>query len=244
MTRRALRLLEEDDRVGVIVLISKPGDAAVMEGLHAQLRGNRKPVIACLLGHTREPEGAVRYANTLTDAAAMAAEARGVSPAPDDGDKADVRHHPGFHSRVYGLFAGGTLCSEAAQVLDGMGVPNTLIDLGADRYTRGRAHPMIDPRFRASLLPDVGRHGDAGALLLDIILGDLAHLDPAGALLPALEELRATAALPVLAVLVGTERDPQGLRRQREILEDAGVHVFASNARAAASAGELVGGGL
>jgi FdrA protein len=244
MTLRALHMLEEDDRVGVIVLISKPADTAVMEALHREMRGSRKPVIACLLGHAREPEGTVRYARTLTDAAALAAETMGASLDSGGGEVAGMSHHPSFHSRVYGLFAGGTLCSEAAQLLDGMGVPNALVDLGADRYTLGRAHPMIDPRFRASLLPDVGRHGDAGAVLLDVVLGDLAHPDPAGALVPALEELRATAVLPVLAVLVGTERDPQGLRQQRETLENAGAHVFASNARAAASAGALMGGGL
>ena len=244
MTRKALRLLQEDDAVKVILLISKPAGAGVADALHQDLRASTKPVIACLLGTRREPEGAVRYAGTLTYAAEMAARMLGLPFVLPDDDAAQAQRPPGFHSRVYGLFSGGTLSSEAAQVLDALGVPHTLVDLGADRYTRGRAHPMIDPRFRASLVPDTGRHGDAGAVLLDVVLGDLAHPDPAGALLPAIEELRSTTDLPVLAVLVGTRRDPQGLARQRELLEDAGVRVFASNARAAAAAGAIVGGGV
>jgi FdrA protein len=248
MTRRALHLLEEDVATEVIVLISKPADAAVADALHHDLRASRKPVVACLLGTVREPEGAVRYARTLSEAAGMAAEALGVALDSTD-EEPPARRHAGFHSRVYGLFTGGTLSTEAAGVLEEMGVPHALVDLGADEYTRGRAHPMIDPRFRASLLPDIGRHGDAGALLLDVVLGDLAHPDPAGALVPAVEDLRATgwsqeagSTLPILAVLVGTRRDPQNLQRQREILESAGMRVFTSNAHAAAAAGALVGG--
>jgi FdrA protein len=136
---------------------------------------------------------------------------------------------------VRGLYTGGTLCSEAGQVLDALGVRHELTDLGADEYTRGRAHPIIDPRLRNTMLEAVHNRDDVGAVLLDVILGDLAHPDPAGALLPALE----TVSVPVVAVLVGAEGDPQGLARQRSLLEGAGVSVFISNSEAARAAGAV-----
>lgn len=265
MTRRALRLLAADDTVDVIAVISKPSDAAAVRSLRQELTDLGKPVVACLLGgyrgalwamgdddHAQGSPGAplVRYARTLTDAAGWICGRLGATIPKSWKEIAVERRHAGFHSRVYGLFTGGTLAAEAGQILDGMGVPHALVDLGADRYTQGRAHPMIDPRLRASLIGDVVRHGDAGALLVDVILGDLAHPDPAGALLEGLAELGPRSGMtqgvaqrvPVIAVLVGARHDPQDLRRQRSVLEEAGIRVFASNAQASAAAGALVGG--
>lgn len=242
MTRRALRLLDADDGVEVILLISKPPHTAVARQLHDDLRSLRTPSVACLLGARDRDEGSVRYASTLTEAAEVAARILGKPAGVPPSEVEAPRRHASFRSYAYGLFAGGTLRDEAAQILLAAGVPHRLVDLGGDEYTRGRAHPMIDGRLRASILADVGRHDDAGALLLDVILGDLAHPDPAGALLPALHDLRAYSDLPVFATLVGTRRDPQGLERQRAALAAAGVQVFSSNARAAESAAAAVGG--
>jgi FdrA protein len=252
MTRRALRLLEADGEVEIIALISKPADAETAAQLHQDLLALSKPVVACLLGKTPPDEGAVRYARTLTESAALIVdpsplylvqyplEGRGGEggagrmspPRPSEG----VLDQAGVRGRVYGLFAGGTLCTEAQQVLDAMGAAHHLVDLGDDKYTRGRAHPIIDARLRVSMLAELAERQDAVAVLLDVILGDLAHPDPAGALRPALE---AIGPLPVFAVLVGSRADPQGLERQRLILEEAGARVFASNAEAAAAAGVI-----
>jgi FdrA protein len=242
MTRRALRMLEEDDTVAAIAVVSKPADAGVAHQLHEDLLTLTKPVAVCLLGASGESTERVRYASTLTDLARIVGVMVGGALSTGEPDPPLERQHAGFRSRVYGLYSGGTLCSEAGQILDRMNVIHTLVDMGSDRFTRGRAHPMIDPRLRASTLADVARHGDAGALLIDVVLGDLAHPDPAGALVPALQELRSYSDMPLFAVLVGTRRDPQGLERQRQILEDADVRVFAGNAHAAAAAGAVLGG--
>jgi FdrA protein len=146
---------------------------------------------------------------------------------------------------VHGLFAGGTLCSEAAQVLDSMGVAHHLIDLGADEYTQGRAHPIIDPRLRVSMLADLAGQEEVGVVLFDVILGDLAHPNPAAALEPSLASLRQgpIGTRPaVVATLIGTRKDPQGLKKQRTILERAGAQVFPSNAQAASVSGNLARG--
>ena len=98
-----------------------------------------------------------------------------------------------------GLYTGGTLCYEAMQVLRNYIGPvysnialqpeyrlddrscsreNTLIDLGDDRFTRGRAHPMIDPELRNRRLLEEADVGDVAVLLLDLVLGFGSHGDP------------------------------------------------------------------
>jgi FdrA protein len=237
MTRRGVAALKADASVEVVVVISKPADARVAQRLHKDLIKLRKPAVACLLGADMEDEGSVRYAENLTEAAGLVTEiVGGTSTMPDGPNGPTGVGRP--DTQVYGLFAGGTLRTEAAQTLDAMGVTHTLLDLGADEYTQGRAHPMIDPRLRASMLADLATREDVGAVLFDVILGDLAHDDPAGALLPALLELRTVV---VYVALVGTRHDPQGLDDQRGKLEAAGAQVFASNVAAAGAAGRSIG---
>jgi FdrA protein len=243
MTRRAVAALKSDGTVQIVVVISKPADGRVAQRLHKDLLKLRKPSVVCLLGAEMDDEGPVRYAANLTETARLVAEILGRKyTAPDE--LPDVARAARPNTQVYGLFAGGTLRAEAAQVLDGMGVAHTLLDLGADEYTQGRAHPMIDPRLRAGMLAELADKGDVGAVLLDVILGDLAHDDPAGALIPSLTELQASVdgpPPPVYVALVGTRHDPQGLADQRAQLEATGAHVFAANVAAAGAAGRSIG---
>jgi FdrA protein len=241
MTRRSLRILEADTEVKVIAVISKPADGRrTAQRLHREMAKRSKPVVACLLGGTGATEGSVQYAGTLKESAELLVSLLGGDASAWKRAPTRTARRRSRDGRVHGLFAGGTLCEEARQVLDGLGVGHHLVDLGADQYTRGRAHPMIDPRLRASMLADLADHDDVGAVLLDVILGDLAHPDPAGALLPALETFQTTSPAPVVAALVGARRDPQGLDAQRQKLEKAGVHVFAANVDAAMAAGVAV----
>jgi FdrA protein len=122
------------------------------------------------------------------------------------------------------------LCAEAALVA-GRG---EFTDYGDDAYTRGRAHPMIDPTLRLEALRRV-RPGDV--VLMDVVLGHGADPDPAAGLAPVIASVPA----PVVVALIGTEADPQGLRRQRAALCRAGATVFASNAQAARHAASLLG---
>jgi hypothetical protein len=101
---------------------------------------------------------------------------------------------------------------------------------------------MIDPRLRSEKIEEAGRDPGVGVVLLDVVLGYASHPDPAGALVPAIQAAREAArqggrGLVVVASVCGTPGDPQGLAGQRSILADAGVHLAASNARAARLAG-------
>jgi FdrA protein len=170
---------------------------------------------------------------------------------------------PGF---LAGLFAGGTLAAEATELLLGAtGGPNRadrdagevgrvgrhrIVDLGDDRFTRGKPHPIIDPTGRLAAVEQSVAEG-ASLLLLDFVLGHAAHPDPAGALAPLLARVRAAAGLrgarlEVLASVVGTDTDPQSASAQVAMLRQAGVRVYATPtgaARVAAAAAALLAAG-
>jgi FdrA protein len=208
MTRAALELLAQDEDTRTIVVISKPPDPQVAEAIEAAAAETGKPVI---LG----------FATTLVDVARQA----GGAP-PDD---AQLRRPP-VRGEIRGLYSGGTLCTEAAAIA-GRG---TFTDFGADEYTEGRAHPMIDFSLRREHLAAAREP----VVLLDVVLGYGAHPDPAGELAPVIEGLDKH----VIVALVGADGDPQGLDAQRERLEAAGAVVVRGNARAAALAKEAAGG--
>lgn len=238
MTTRSLRMLEADDQVEVLCLISKPADANVARTLHQQLAGLSRSVVACLLGETLPDEGSVRYADTLTEAARLIGNTLGR---PEGVEEPPTALPGGAALRIEGLYSGGTLCSEAERILHRMGAPHHLVDLGDDEYTRGRAHPIIDPRLRVTMLMELAEVGERIVVLLDVILGDLADPSPATSLLPALRALKARG-IPIVIALVGTRRDPQGLKRQQTAFEKMGCVVRFSNADAARIAGSLVTG--
>jgi succinyl-CoA synthetase alpha subunit len=244
-TLQALDLLRDDPRTQTIVLVAKPSAPEVAERVLQKAAQTGKPVVACLLGADLQPPPGVQLARTLYQAARLAASAEsswsGVTPA----DAPRVRFGAEQH-QVRGLFCGGTLCQEAAMAM-GSSVAHQLLDFGDDEYTRGRAHPMIDPTLRNRAIVEAGADPRVAVLLLDLILGLGSHPDPAGATVPAIREAQAAASadgreLVILAHVVGTDLDPQGLGRQEATLRAAGVHVLASNYHAAVAASLLLEG--
>jgi FdrA protein len=213
MMRRGLELLAGDEDTRAIVAISKPPDPAVAAAIEEAAAAAGKPVV---LG----------FDLTLEEAAARAAElVGGALPAFD----AALRRPP-ERGEVRGLYSGGTLCGEAERIV-GHG---TFTDFGADEYTQGRAHPMIDQSLRLEHLAAATEP----VLLLDVVLGYGAHADPAGELAPVIGGLDKH----VIVALCGAAGDPQGLDDQRAQLERAGAVVTRSNAHAARLAKEASGG--
>ena len=163
--------------------------------------------------------------------------------------------------RIVGLFSGGTLCTEAQLVLARHGrrvasnVPapgscpldpddgrcDRIIDLGADDFTRGRPHPMLDPSARDEMLRRALGDPGVAVVLLDVVIGCGAHADPAGHAATVLAEME-PARIAVVASVTGTEADPQSRPRQIATLQGAGVQVAPSNAQAAELALTLAGG--
>ncbi|MDQ7821976.1 MAG: acyl-CoA synthetase FdrA [Candidatus Eremiobacteraeota bacterium] len=156
---------------------------------------------------------------------------------------------------IRGLYSGGTLCEEALVILHELlgevysntnvyppqkledarkSQAHTLVDLGDDEFTRGTPHPMIDYTLRKERLMEEAAREDVAVILMDVVLGYGSHADPAGELLPLILKVKEREGAPVFVIsLCGTEGDPQNLRRQKSIFEEAGVFVLPSNAQAA-----------
>jgi FdrA protein len=257
-TRQALGLLAADAATRAIVIVSKPADDAVGETVLAEAAGLGKPVVACLLGWRGKVPAAVRAVPTLEDAARAALDAVGIEARPfpraprprarvarDRRGDGIVRARRSRATRVHGLYTGGTLCEEARAIVgDDRG---RFVDFGDARYTGGRPHPMIDPELRTRAIIEAADDPDCGVVLLDVVLGHCAHPDPAGAAATAIAAARTRARrrrrdLVVVAHVVGTDDDPQGLRAQETRLRDVGAIVCPSNRLAATTARDLAHG--
>ncbi|GAC1318193.1 MAG: acyl-CoA synthetase FdrA [Chloroflexota bacterium] len=242
-TLRALELLKNDRQTETIVLISKPPALEVADRVLQAATATGKTIIACLLGSAVIAPPGVEVARNLYHAARLAAGTHGAWGGVTANDLPRTRFLADQHA-VRGLFCGGTLRDEAELAL-GDSVEHELIDFGDDQYTRGRAHPMIDPTLRNAAIVGSGADPRVAVVLLDVIIGRGSHPDPAGATVPAIREALAAAGregreLAVLAHVVGTNADPQGLERQEDTLRAAGVHVLGSNYHAAVAASRLL----
>nr|WP_184943263.1 FdrA family protein [Planomonospora venezuelensis] len=173
-------------------------------------------------------DGAAADGAAADGAAADGAAADGAAA---DGAAADGADPPRPGRTLRGIYSGGTLCAEA-RLIAGAG---EFTDYGDDAYTRGRAHPMIDPALRLEAL-SAAAPGEV--VLLDVVLGHGADPDPAVRLAPAIAAA-VSRGVPVVVALVGSTGDPQGLEAQAGALREAGADVFASNARAARHAARL-----
>jgi len=239
---QALTLLALDPQTEVIVVVSKPPHPDVAAAVLARVRALGKPVVLQFQGHPLPARriGSVHFAADLEDAAQLAVSVAGRQEARESPQVGD--------GVIRGLFSGGTLASEALLRLEGMlpqvasnlsghraakhaaaydDAGHVVLDLGADEFTVGRPHPMIDPALVVEHLNRTVANREVRTVVLDVVLGDGAHTDPAGLLAPAIERgLRSAKDLEIVVVLVGTDEDPQDIEVQKERLEAAGARVF------------------
>jgi FdrA protein len=260
MTTQALEILHTDPLTEVICLLSKPPGPMTWAHLPAQLARLRKPCIVHFSGVAAAAGGSWYPAATLEDAAlAAVALARGTEPQAREFtvSSEEIDHliegatramRPG-QRLVRGIYAGGTLAYEALRLLQaglatvtpeelGGGEGYSVVDLGEDRFTVGRPHPMIDGALRRDWILQAAQDSSTAVILLDVILGYGAHPDPTSELLPAIQhatrQAQATGrGLAVVASVCGTEHDPQRRSAQVEELRAHGVIVMPSNAQAA-----------
>lgn len=166
---------------------------------------------------------------------------------------------------IRGLYTGGTLAYETLIILHRLigdvysnapidpklkladsyrSVKDSVVDLGEEEFTSGRAHPMIDPTIRKLRLVEEAKDPEVAVIMMDVMLGYGSHMDPAGAMLGAIADAKKIAeaegrTLPILAHVCGTEQDPQPLSEQVAKLQNIGVYVFPTNA-VMAIAGALI----
>lgn len=161
-----------------------------------------------------------------------------------------------------GLFSGGTLCYEAQfiyhQRLESFAFSNaplnnehklqdvwqsvgdTIIDMGADDFTVGRPHPMIDFSLRLKKLEEESRDESVAVLLLDVVLGYGAHLNPHLELENIFKLIQKDTDIVIICSVVGTDSDPQNRQQVIKTLQDAGAIVTTTNAEACALAVRII----
>lgn len=265
--RQGLDLLGRDPETKVLVLISKSPAPQVADELLRTARATGKPVVVDFIGYTPPAHqmGNLHFATTLDEAAEIAVQLADSTAETAPLPEIDLSRFAPGQRYLRGLFSGGTLANEALLVLQDYlpvvhsNVPldethrladsfasqaHTVIDLGEDEFTVGRLHPMLDNDLRIRRLHQEADDPEVAIILLDVVLGYGAHPDPASELGPAIAQARARAEaagrhLAVVAVVVGTDEDPQDLNAQVQKLREAGAHVETRNEVAARHAGRL-----
>lgn len=272
-TLAAIEALEQDPTTAAIAVVSKPPGLNTLGRIVDRLNRCKKPVCACFLGLEAITKADFEICMTLDQAAASSLKLANAKIAPPATHAQDValahreceRMSPN-QKYVRGFFAGGTFCYQAQQIMRNGGivvhsnaplkgmlklekptesVEHTLVDMGADEFTAGIPHPMIDATQRRTRILTEAQDLQVGVLLLDFILGYNASANPAGDLVEAISKAkrrfeRAGQHLCVVASVCGTDKDPQDLREQEQMLRDAGVVVFPSSAHASLFAREIV----
>ncbi len=264
MARAGIATLEADPGTEVILLVSKPPAPEVAESLLGT--APTKPMVAALIGLREELDAVpaeIAVCNTLEQGAVLTLGALGRTAPDRVGETPEavadrITALAPSRTRLVGLFSGGTLCYEAMTIaIDHIGaihsntpldeawvVPapegaHVCLDLGEEEYTDGRPHPMIDPEARIEWLERQVDDATIAVVLLDVVLGDGSHPNPAGTLAPTLEKILDSGAA-VVAYVLGTDLDPQGFAGQQKILRDLGCIVTETAARAALAAAAIV----
>jgi len=266
--RQCIELLDRDPQTKVIVLVSKPPSRKVADDLVEVLRRISKPAVVDFIGYstpTRIVDN-VHFAFSFDDTADLAVQLASVEtdrvlPKPPDSSR-----FASSQRFLRGLFSGGTLAYESLLLLQDylpevysnapldkqfkladslVSQGHTLIDLGEDEFTVGRLHPMMDNDLRIRRLEIEANDPQTAVILMDVVLGFGAHPDPASELAPAIAKAKADAEaadryLEVVAVVSGTDEDPQILEDQVKKLREAGVVVDLSNEACVRYAGRLV----
>ena len=252
-TLQGIDLLKRDGETRVIVVISKPVDANVAANVISAASESGKPTILNLLGYPppARQAGNLHFVATLGEAAVLAAE---LEEAADAEKLQAVPALPSSGARyLRGLFSGGTLAYEALLGLQAFLSPifsniplrpeqrmdnvlvsqaHTILDLGEDAFTQGRLHPMMDNDLRLRRLKQEAADREVGFILLDVVLGEGAHPDPASELAPAIAEIKQESGIEVMAIVLGTDEDPQGVDDQIDKLVQAGTVVVRDTSEA------------
>jgi FdrA protein len=179
--------------------------------------------------------------------------------------KRESKNLPDTQKYIRGLFSGGSLAMEACITLrdstaslfgnislsgvtklvdSKISQGHSIIDLGADEFTVGKPHPMLEPEMRKERLLAEAKDPEVAVILMDFVLGYGVHPDPVGATLPFIERAREIAQsegryLIFVGSVCGTDEDPQNKSIQIRMLEEQGVIVLPSNAQAARIAASI-----
>ena len=259
----AIATLAKDPDTEVITIISKPPAESVRKKIMNYLRTIDKPIVTIFLGEKpEEHEEGLYHAYTLEEAARISVNLlKGEKVGQFEGDSSKAESvEDGL--TIKGYYSGGTLGGEAAMLIkdalhgdkevkneDGYMLRTDgfeVIDLGDDKYTQGKPHPMIDPTARREYMKNAMKDLSTRVILFDIVLGYGSHEDMATQLSKAIVDIQSEAKeedreIHFVTTICGTDKDPQDYDTQKKIMEDIGVIVCDTNNKAVEKALALIG---
>ncbi|MGZ9224219.1 MAG: acyl-CoA synthetase FdrA [Anaerolineales bacterium] len=242
---QALDLLARDAETKVIVLVSKPPSPDVATQLISAAQATEKPIVVYFIGYPPPARkiGKLHFAISLSEAAELATQLLVISNSDSRSQQFPIANY-----YLRGLFSGGTLAYESLLGLQASLSPiysnspisdsqilsdplhsraHTIIDLGDEFFMVGRLHPMIDNDLRIRRMKQEAADPQVGMILFDVVLGEGSHLDPASELVPVIREIQGNRKdIEFVAMVIGTDEDPQNIQSQIDLLKEAGVIVF------------------
>lgn len=250
---QALDALVRDEETKVIVLISKPPSPDVAASLISAAREAGKPVVVYFIGYPPPARriGNLHFAISLSEAAEIAVEIGDWRLETMDKSPISSLFVRGLFSG--GTLAYETLLGLQASlspIYSNAPITNyqlledplhskfhTIIDLGDEFFMVGRLHPMIDNDLRIRRMKQEAADPEVGMILFDVVLGEGSHMSPAEELIPVVKEIRGQrletiaseakrGGVEFVAIVIGTDEDPQDLQSQVSQLQEAGVTVF------------------
>ncbi len=265
MLLQCLDYLILDADTEVIVLIAKLPHQSVIDQLLERIRQTSKPVVVNLLKHCTLPEYPNLFVtDSLTQTAVQACKLWKPEANPNAVIAEATLPMPTSPLRKYlrGLYSGGTLCYEAQAVFaEATGIEcssnapidpvntmtdvwhssgHSIIDLGADEFTVGRPHPMIDYSLRLKMMEAEAQNKDVAVLLFDVVLGFGSHVAPHLELISVIQKIKRDTCIVMIASVIGTDLDPQNRMEVINALQDAGAVVCTGNAEAANLAAKVI----
>jgi succinyl-CoA synthetase alpha subunit len=261
----ALQALAADENTYAILLVSKPPHPEVLKKIGKEVKTIKKPVAGVFLG--ADPEQVKTYgiipAPDLKEGVKRILKLAGIKvhfPGHLGINRIanqEVKKLNKEQKYLRALFTGGTFCSETQVILKDVpgifsNIPtanslpmkdimksekHTIIDLGADEFTIGKPHPMIDFSTRNKRIIQETKDKETAVILLDLVLGYGANLNPLPEIIPVINKAKQLVReqnreIPIVCSVTGTDEDPQNRGHVVEALKNAGVIVCNSNAEA------------
>ncbi|HCX61559.1 hypothetical protein [Sedimentibacter sp.] len=267
MAEAAISLLIKDPQVKVLVILAKKASAIAQKrilqiveksklplvadfGLAEELVDNKKKGVVIVNNYEECAREAIKLAGLKWNIGTTHKEfIKWLGETNISNKKAKV---------VRGLYAGGSLCGEAVSIFQRSNLnlasnlsgplesylesEHVFLDLGAEEYTEGRAHPFIDYRIRVLELNKAFANQNVAVVVMDVVIGWGSNEDPASELVKGIRIARQKYGHgPILiASVVGTEDDFQQIEKQKTKLREADVFIAESNAMAVTYALEII----
>ncbi|MCD8351549.1 MAG: hypothetical protein LUC93_13155 [Planctomycetaceae bacterium] len=276
-TQTALERLASDPNTRFIIVIGTCPGRETRRKLAELYPRLGKPVLVRYFGaedYAIEDAADIPHADTLRDVvvttAGRIASVLDISdvdlPTPDSTGEGV----PSASGWISGLFSGGALCWEAAEICRSLvpgpiyaNVPargvevtdgcklvdgHVFIDLGADGITMGGPHPLLYPERKLERIVRELCAPEVAVILTDVILGCAVAPDFASQLIQAIDRAAAitrgrSREKHVVVSVCGTETDLPSRSSQIDILRRSGVTVLGNNAEAARYAAMVSRGG-